>query len=590
MTPSLLLLACSRAPSEVPAEPTASAARTIEAAVVRPRRTVCPGSGDYETIQSAISGVAPGTMILVCAGTYSEDLTIRKAVGLRAQGAVTIQGTGADTVIDVNARGRVSIQGFTITGGSGVDGGGIAAAGANTVVAISGNTITGNLASGRGGGIWLDQVDGTVTDNVISDNEANEGGGINAYYADVTIEGNDIAYNRGTTTDDEAYGNGSGGGGLFLIGGGSVVDNDIHGNDSDDNGGGLFWYVTTGETIGNRVYDNTTWGDGAGLYYTWSIDGLVDGNEIWNNDAGDDGGGMRVYRGGLTITNNDYHDNVCAEDGGGMKVSHEENVIDSNTFTNNVAGEEGGGLELDNEKSDVSNCTFVGNTANRGGGLHSWDAEAQFTLSNLWIEDNDAVECGGALAVDNDPLGVAVRNVTMIDNTAPDGAAFCMTQEWVDDEETETYDSVVHMQNVLVVDNVASDDAGAFDVEAGLLTVRNSTITGSRLGAIDVEDGDITIDSSIFANGGGPFVNLDPGGSVTFRYSLFWNNRGGWGDISDPTGSDGNISGDPEFTAPMTGDYSLDTGSIAIDAGNPMVSDTDGSRADIGVTGGPYGI
>jgi len=551
--------------------------------------TVCPGTGDYDTIQDAIDGVMPGTTITVCAGTYNEDLTIRKALTLRAAGggATRIRGTGSGSVIDISTRGRVGIQGFGIRGGAGENGGGISVTDAE--VSISGNTIADNTATAWGGGLWLDGASGTVSDNDISGNEALEGGGVAVWDADVAIEGNAIHDNDCTTTDDEAYGNGAGGGGLFVRGASALVDNDIYANDSADNGGGAFFYLATGEIRDNRVYGNTTWGDGAGLYFTFSQGVDVTGNEVYENDAGDDGGGMRTYRGGNWIIGNDYHDNTTAEDGGGLKVSHEIDTIEDNTFENNVAGEEGGGLEMDNETSDVSGCTFVGNSANRGGGLHTWQAEGAITLSDLTFEDNDATDCGGALAVDNDPYGVTVRVATMTGNTAADGAAFCMRQIWQDDEETETDGSFVRMQNLLLVDNVASDDAGAFDVDFGTLTVRNATVVGSRRGTLAVEDGLLQIDNTIFAGGAGPFIDIDTDGVVSIRSNLFWSNVGGWGDISNPIGANGNIAGDPLFVDAASGDYSLDATSPAIDAGLVYVHDDDGTRSDIGKTGGPAG-
>jgi parallel beta-helix repeat protein/predicted outer membrane repeat protein len=589
MTPLLLLfLACERAPSSPLAHEGGAEARVVAATTLPRRVVVCPGSGDYDTIQDAIDGAVRGATILVCAGTYDEDLTIRNALTLRSErGRTTIRGTGSGPVIDVDTRGSVTIQGFTITGGSGDDGGGIAVQ--NAEVAITGNRITGNVASGFGGGIWLDGASGTVTNNTIADNEALEGGGIATWDADVTVEANTISDNHCTTTDDDAYGNGAGGGGIFIRGAATLVDNDIYGNDSSDNGGGAFFYLATGEVRGNRVYANTTWGDGGGLYFTFSQGVDVLDNEMYANYAGDDGGGMRTYRGGNWIVGNDYHDNEAVEDGGGMKLSHEVDTIEDNTFVNNVAGEEGGGLELDDETSDVIGCSFVGNRATRGGGLHSWQAEAPITFGDLVFEDNEATECGGAIAVDNDPFGVTVRVATMTGNTAPDGAAFCMTQEWQDDEQTETDGSLVRMQNVLIVDNLASNNGAAFDVTFGTLTVRNATVVGSRRGTIGVEDGLIAIDNTIFADGAGRFADVDTGGVASIRYSLFWSNSGGWGDIADPVGSNGNILGDPLFVDEASGDYSLDAASPAIDAGLVPVPDADGTRSDIGKTGGPFG-
>ena len=258
MPPLMLFLACA---SETPPNPPHDAGTDarIAAAMLPPTATVCAGTGDYDTIQDAIDGVVAGTTITVCAGTYPEDLTIRKGLTLRAGGGAPtrIRGSGSGPVIDVSTRGRVGIQGFAIRGGAAENGGGISVT--NAEVSISGNTIADNVATAWGGGIWLDGASGTVSDNDVSGNEALEGGGIAVWDADVTIEGNTIHDNNCTTTDDEAYGNGAGGGGMFVRGLSAIIDNDIYGNDSADNGGGAFFYLATGEVRDNRVYSNTTW-------------------------------------------------------------------------------------------------------------------------------------------------------------------------------------------------------------------------------------------------------------------------------------------------------------------------------------------
>jgi hypothetical protein len=52
-------------------------------------------------------------------------------------------------------------------------------------------------------------------------------------------------------------------------------------------------------------------------------------------------------------------------------------------------------------------------------------------------------------------------------------------------------------------------------------------------------------------------------------------------------GSNGNIAVDPDYNDPGSRDYSLSSGSDLIDAGDPSIEDTDGSRSDIGSAGGP---
>jgi len=71
-----------------------------------------------------------------------------------------------------------------------------------------------------------------------------------------------------------------------------------------------------------------------------------------------------------------------------------------------------------------------------------------------------------------------------------------------------------------------------------------------------------------------------------FSYNIVWNNKDGeYEDIWDQTGINGNLSIDPEFMGELI--FLLKPDSPAINNGHPDISDTDGSRSDIGLYGGP---
>ncbi len=83
------------------------------------------------------------------------------------------------------------------------------------------------------------------------------------------------------------------------------------------------------------------------------------------------------------------------------------------------------------------------------------------------------------------------------------------------------------------------------------------------------------------------------GSTVTFTNSVVWGNTpADFSGMTDPTGSDGNLSADPLFldlspADPADWDLHLDTSSTLIDAGDSALSDPDGSSSDIGLYGGP---
>lgn len=70
--------------------------------------------------------------------------------------------------------------------------------------------------------------------------------------------------------------------------------------------------------------------------------------------------------------------------------------------------------------------------------------------------------------------------------------------------------------------------------------------------------------------------------NVEFSYNNIWGNEAGeYSNLEDLTGTNGNVSADPHLSS--DGSYSLPAGSPLIDAGNPLITDPDGTRSDIGL-------
>lgn len=88
------------------------------------------------------------------------------------------------------------------------------------------------------------------------------------------------------------------------------------------------------------------------------------------------------------------------------------------------------------------------------------------------------------------------------------------------------------------------------------------------------------------------FRFLDPRDDFAADHNLLWPaevtlvsgeiHSGGWPDAEW-------LRSDPELVDPEAGEWGLSAGSPAIDAGPPDALDADGSRADLGIFGGPYG-
>ncbi len=217
-------------------------------------KTVALVPEDYGTIQQAIDDAVDGGVISVAPGIHGGTIDFNgKAVRIFSRGgrgAATLDAGGAGTVVTFDsAEGADSIlDGFTITGGSGGNGGGIYIGGSSP--SIVNNIIHGNTASGEGGGICIyHNAAPSIVNCIVYDNSANYGGGIEVY-------------NYSTPT---------------------IVNTTIHDNSCSSTGGdGLDNWGEATTTIQNSIL----WGNAGYDIYVWS--GAVDHDYC---DVGSDNGG-----------------------------------------------------------------------------------------------------------------------------------------------------------------------------------------------------------------------------------------------------------------------------------------------------------
>jgi hypothetical protein len=311
------------------------------------------GSYDYNSIGAAYTNASSGDTILVAAGTYTESLDIRKVVTIQSvdgPAVTTITTTGSRPVSFNTGAGASILNGFTITGGSGVtgagiyinqsqptitncivtgndagasaDGGGIYVTNSTSTVTISNTTVSNNsarngagiflntgvkatitnctidanTASNVGGGIYFNSVDATttVTDTTISNNTAS------VYSGGVYLNGSPVTFNRIIIKDNAAT---SDGGGIFLNGSSSTptfTNCNITGNQAG-RGAAVFGNTSTSPTFTNcTIADNSATQYG-GVFYINSATIMVRNSILWGNTA-DTSGHISYFNGGtLTI-------------------------------------------------------------------------------------------------------------------------------------------------------------------------------------------------------------------------------------------------------------------------------------------------
>jgi hypothetical protein len=235
----------------------------------------CDQTHPCATINFAIGQAASGDTINVAAGTYTattgdQVVLINKNVTLAGGyggGVATIDAQGNPRRgVTVTAGITATISGFTIQNGRAPSGliqsGGVSNSGSLT---LTDSVVTGNQANegsgiGNGGQLVLRRT--TVTNNGFAG--VGLGGGLRAYFGSTTrgaafsMDGGALALVDSTVTENHAGGIQGDGGGIYILGESQlqVSNATIASNTADDQGGGIFLgggYATQSATLRNTI-------------------------------------------------------------------------------------------------------------------------------------------------------------------------------------------------------------------------------------------------------------------------------------------------------------------------------------------------
>ena len=332
----------------------------------------------YNTIQEAIDAAPDSgeSTIRVAGGLYAENINVdTKTVHLLggfqggssadyaagtggvfdSQDPVTyvtrIRGTGTSAVVVLLDSGSSTVDGFSITGGTGYTdsyrymGGGVYVDSGSPT--LSRNSIDGNDArhegfASRGGGIAAEDSGVHIIGNTVSNNIAGLGGGIAVNGGDAVIEGNTIQNNTAT----------------------------------EDHGGGLLVSGNSLTITGNHVLENEV---GQSVGYGW-------------------GGGMAVVgeETSAVLSYNHLSGNYAPSAGGGVLVDDGANVtLDHELIASNQCDRRGGaGVWVDGAWDEIgstctiSHCTIADNRCVSGCDIGG---------SGLLVESHSVVSVGDSI-------------------------------------------------------------------------------------------------------------------------------------------------------------------------------------------------
>jgi len=499
----------------------------------------------FSSIQQGIDAASRADTVLVWPGTYYEQIDFSgKVITLRSvegPDSTTIDGTGlSDSVVRCaySADPDTVFEGFTITGGHAVNGGGMNNLACNATIINC--TFSENTATDNGGGIYNVDSNPTVIGCVFSNNVAVDwsGGGMYNRDSSPTVTGCTFIENQCTVP-----GHMGGGGGMH-------------------NAGESIPVVT-----GCSFTGNSTEGGGGGMYNIEASPTVTDCS-FNGNVAGSGGGGGMICNGSSsspTLTRCTFTQNLAGEGGGLWAVSGNPTLTDC-VFTENSASY-GGGMSATFGSPTLTGCIFTQNTARGGGGLYS-EYDASATLTNCIFTGNSAT-AEGQYAGGGGVLS-AIASLTLI--------------------------------NCLFAGNSGYYGGGLYGHAASDTTLINCTFAANSAsqgraiacGSASSETSTVEITNSIIRNGGDEIWTAE-GSTSTVTHS---NVEAGWADTGnideDPLftrypdpGPDGDFDGvDDDYGDLRLLAYSpsIDTGDPAYDPGpgatdldrNPRVVDGDG--------------
>ncbi len=451
----------------------------------------------------------------------------------------------------------VVLDGFTITwGNASDDGGGLycqgSGAGHQCSPTLSHLIFTGNRAAERGGGMYDNGRDGgvsspTLTDVSFHNNQGRWGGGLSN---DALNSGDSspildrVVFNENRATES---------------GGGIYNHSDNHGScnlqlnqvDFSDNhagaGGGMCsnngYSGDTSSTLTNVTFNHNDAGSGGGMA-NYVTDNSIDNSRLThvtfnNNQAGWSGGGMYSVGGfwgdsSPILEDVVFNGNQAEQYGGGMRnesyySGSAHPILINVVFINNQANQKGGGMHNESyafasSNPDLTNVTFQGNQAGDGGGMYNVSLDTSISnpsLTNVIFSGNRALNTGGGLG----------NETSFLNGT-----------------------SSPMLTNVTFSGNWAGQKGGGLYNLADNPSINRALLVNCILWGNSAPQG-----SQLYNDNATPIIT-------------FSDIQGGWPGVA-------NFDADPRFIAPInasfapttTGNYRLQAGSPAIDAGDNSV-------------------
>ncbi|HEY3266773.1 MAG TPA: right-handed parallel beta-helix repeat-containing protein [Armatimonadota bacterium] len=229
--------------------------------------------------------------------------------------------------------------------------------------------------------------------------------------------------------------------------------------------------------------------------------------------------------------------------------------------------------------ANLENCTISGNS----NGVSMYGCSGSVMLTNCSVSGGS---CGVSLSagtraaltnctISGSPCGIRMSYEYQWGGCMADVAGCNITGN--SESGISAWGSAAYVTNSILSGNGAGVDVGGGTIEGiafnGYASLTNCTISANSYGVRQSAYGAATLDNSIVAFNGTGIDAYDASSPPTLSHNdVYGNTAANYAKVTDPTGSNGNISLDPLFTNRAVGNYRLNVDSPCIDAGSDPAS------------------